>query len=104
MTEQRRRTTTRGNTLIELLVVLAILGVVAGVTGMAFRTTSDTRVIDNGQAQIAEARRQAIGDGQSLTVIITRDGHAVAATAHADGSIIADTSLFIDRFSGRVRP
>lgn len=92
----------RGNTLLELLVVLAILGIVVGVTGLAFQTTSDRRVIDPSLARLAEARRAAIESGRAVTVILPRDGHVMVATAHADGSILADSSVGVDRLSGRV--
>lgn len=91
----------RGNTLLELLVVLAILGVLAGVTGVAFRETRDADVIDPTRSRVAEARREAIRAGRAITVTVVRQGRLVAATAHPDGSVVADTSLAIDRLSGR---
>jgi prepilin-type N-terminal cleavage/methylation domain-containing protein len=96
-----RRPGARGNTLIELLVVIAIIGVIAGVTGLAFRGTPEARVVDSAEARLAAARRQAIQSGRSVTVSVVRHGRAYAATANPDGSVVADTSLAIDRLSGR---
>ena len=98
----RRRA--KGNTLVELLVVLAILGVVAGVAGLSFRAEPTPAAIDAAGAQVAAARREAIRTGRPVTVIVSREGHVSVATAHADGSVVADSALSIDRFTGaRVR-
>lgn len=91
----------RGNTLLELVLVLAILGVVAGVTGLAFQTRLDRPVVEPSLARLAEARRGAIESGRAVTVVLLRDGDVLVATAHADGSIVADSSLGVDRLSGR---
>jgi prepilin-type N-terminal cleavage/methylation domain-containing protein len=94
----RRRV--EGNTLVELLVVLAILGVVAGVAGLSSRADPTPAAIDAAGAQVAAARREAIRAGRSVTVVVSRDGHVSVATAHADGSVVADSALSIDRFTG----
>ena len=91
----------RGNTLLELVVVMAILGIVAGVTELAFQTRSDRRLIEPALARVAEARRAAIERGLAVTVILVRDGDVMIATAHADGTVLADSSLGVDRLSGR---
>jgi prepilin-type N-terminal cleavage/methylation domain-containing protein len=93
----------RGSTLLELLVVLAILGVIAGVTGIAFGRVEPRRV-DAADAPIAEARRAAIRTGKPITLLVERRGVAVAVTAHPDGQVIADSALAIDRLSGRALP
>lgn len=95
------RERTRGNTLVELLVVLAILGVVAGVTGLAFRPVSETSPVDAVAAQVATARRDALRTGRPVTVMVSRGGDVVAATAHPDGRVVADTTLAIDPLTGR---
>jgi prepilin-type N-terminal cleavage/methylation domain-containing protein len=91
-----------GNTLLELLVVLAILGIAAGVTGLSFGRGEATPAADSVEARIAEARREAVRSGKSVTVNVSRGGDDVlAATAHPDGRVVADSVLAIDRFSGR---
>ena len=94
----RRRA--KGNTLVELLVVLAILGVIAGVAGLSFRAQPTRLEVDTAVAQVAAARRDAIRTGRSVTVAVLREGHVGVATAHADGSVVADSALSIDRFTG----
>ena len=91
----------KGHTLLELLIVLAILGVVAGVTGLGFRRPADSTLVDSVDARIADARRDAIRSGQSVSVIVMHAGVPVAVTAHPDGRVIADTTLAIDQLSGR---
>ena len=89
-----------GSTLVEFLVVLAILGVVAGVAGLSFRTERTLVAVDAAGAQVAAARREAIRTGRSVTVVVSREGQVSVATAHADGSVVADSALSIDRFTG----
>lgn len=92
-----------GSTLVELLVVLAILGVVLGITGLSFRREAATPTVDAVRARIADTRRAAVRSGKSVTVIVSGDnGRLLAATAHPDGRVVADSGLGIDRFSGRV--
>lgn len=93
-----------GTTLVELLVVLAILGVIAGVAGLSFRAEPKSVPVDAARAQVAAARREAIRTGRSVTVVVPAEGQVSVATAHADGSVVADSALSIDRFTGaRVR-
>lgn len=93
-----------GNTLVELLVVLAILGVAAGVAGLSFRAEPTPVPVDAARAQVAAARREAIRTGRSVTVVVSDQGQVSVATAHADGSVVADSALSIDRFTGASVP
>lgn len=100
MTTARRT----GNTLVELLAVLAVLGVIAGITGLSFRRVAGPAVANEAVTRIADARRQAIRSGRSISVIVSMGGETMAATAHPDGRVVADTALGIDLLSGRRLP
>jgi len=91
----------RGTTLIELVITLAIIGVVAGVATLAIRREpppdpSDPVVV------LTTARRRAVATGRDTTVSAMVDGVRYEATAHPDGSIVADTALHAERLTGRV--
>lgn len=90
-----------GNTLVELLVVLAVLGVMAGVTGLSFRGVAEPNVADEAVTRIANARREAIRSGKSISLVVWGPGEPMAATAHPDGRVVADRPLAIDFLSGR---
>lgn len=91
-----------GTTLVELVVVIAILGVIAGITGWAVGKVPDMPVVDSAEARIAAARREAIRSGRSVTLTVLWEGRRLTATAHSDGSIVGDTTLGIPRFSERI--
>jgi prepilin-type N-terminal cleavage/methylation domain-containing protein len=93
-----------GNTLVELLVVLAVLGVIAGITGLSFRRVTEPAVADEAVTRIADARREAIRLGKSISIIVSEHGEPMAATAHPDGRVVADRTLAIDVLSGRPLP
>ena len=81
----------RGVTLIELLVTLAILGLVAGVTGLSLGAAPVPAVpLDARRAHIADARDSALRTGHPVTVIIADDGMISYATALPDGRVLAD--------------
>ena len=92
-----------GFTLVELLVVLAILGVMAGVVGLAARRLDDTDPAAARSAAIADARRRALETRRPVTVEF-RDGDTVRwMTARPDGSVRGDTALGLDPLTGRPR-
>jgi prepilin-type N-terminal cleavage/methylation domain-containing protein len=80
-----------GVTLIELLVVLAILGVVTGLTGLAFRDVrpSPTPAIAL-RERIVDARHEAITSGHTVTITVMVDEQPHAVTAFADGRVMSD--------------
>jgi prepilin-type N-terminal cleavage/methylation domain-containing protein len=94
----------RGNTLVELLVVLAVLGIIAGVTGLTFGRAPHRIAPDAADAIIANARRQALRSGSSVTVTMSSGDTLLAATAYPDGRVVADSLLAIDPLSGRALP
>jgi prepilin-type N-terminal cleavage/methylation domain-containing protein len=100
----RRATRPRGGvTLVELLVVLAILGVMAGVVGLAVPPIR--RAPEGGAAaRVARARQTAVASGRAVTVSVSMDGRPRTATAFPDGSVVADSGLDVDRLSGAINP
>jgi prepilin-type N-terminal cleavage/methylation domain-containing protein len=89
-----------GVTLVELIVSLSILGLLAGVVGIAIPRHDPLTAIGEVSRSLADARRTAITSGHAVTIAITIDGAPHAATALPDGAIIADSGLAIDRLSG----
>ncbi|HET7586179.1 MAG TPA: prepilin-type N-terminal cleavage/methylation domain-containing protein [Gemmatimonadaceae bacterium] len=89
-----------GVTLIELIVVLAILGVMAGVVGVAVRGAGEVREVDARMARIQAARSEAIRTGHPVTISIIAADVARAATAMPDGSVVGDPALHVERLSG----
>jgi prepilin-type N-terminal cleavage/methylation domain-containing protein len=98
----RRAVAQEGATLVELLIVLAILGVVAGVVGLAARGASRPEPDDN-FARIAAARREAVASGRPVGIVLRLDGRPVDVSAWPDGSVRADTALAVDPLTGRYR-
>lgn len=94
----------KGVTLVELLVVLAILGVMAGVVGLAFATGSGVRD-DRTEAAttVLRARTEALRSGATVqaTVFVEGTPHAIAVLP--DGRVLADSALGVDTFTGAVR-
>jgi prepilin-type N-terminal cleavage/methylation domain-containing protein len=93
MTRQRARA---GFTLIELLVTLAILGIVSSVVVLAFRVPAEVPHSDS-VAQVLAARRRAFREGRRITIDIVTEGGVRTASAHPDGSIVADPEIRIGR-------
>jgi prepilin-type N-terminal cleavage/methylation domain-containing protein len=92
----------RGTTLIELLVVLAVLGIATSIAGLAFHRaqvapTPASVMLD----RITAARRQAIATGRDVSTTVVLDDQLRAVTAHADGSVLADSVPALDPLSGR---
>ena len=92
--------TRRGTTLLELLVVLCVLGVLAAVTVLAARRF-DRPAADDPATIIAESLRVAVDAPRAIVVRVVREGRPLSATIHADGGVVADSALEMDRFTGR---
>jgi prepilin-type N-terminal cleavage/methylation domain-containing protein len=90
----------RGVTLVELIVVLAILGVFAGVTALAFRRKKPVPSALAWASEVAAARRTALDSARQVSLTVQIGDSVYAATAMPDGSVIADPQLGIDRLTG----
>jgi prepilin-type N-terminal cleavage/methylation domain-containing protein len=91
-------------TLIEFLVVLAVLGVMAGVVGLAWRPakwTSSRSWEDRGNGIIAAARQRALESGRPVTVSVQDGERIVQVRALPDGRIIGAEAQGVDPLSGR---
>jgi prepilin-type N-terminal cleavage/methylation domain-containing protein len=89
---------TRGVTLVELMVVLVVLGLMAGVVGLAWRHSPASQ--DTERDAIARARVQALESGATVRFQVTLEGQRVMVAALPDGSVIAPAGLHLDRLTG----
>jgi prepilin-type N-terminal cleavage/methylation domain-containing protein len=91
-----------GITLAELLVVIVILGITAGITGLAFaRSPARAGAVNPVTQAITDARAEALRTGHAVTITIGVHGKPLAATAFPDGSVVADSALGVDHFTGK---
>lgn len=91
-----------GFTLIELMVVLAILGVMAGVVGLAIRPV-ETDPASERAARIADARRRALETRRPVLLLVEQGDSTWRMVALPDGSVRADSALGLDALTGRPR-
>ena len=63
----------RGVTLVELIVVVAMLGLLAGVSGLALHSLR-TRPRSPAEESITRARRDAIHRGEAVRLYVRADG------------------------------
>jgi prepilin-type N-terminal cleavage/methylation domain-containing protein len=89
-----------GSTLIEMLVALALLGILASVTTLAIRRMAQPAP-DDPMTIIADTINAVIRSGRPTTLQFIVNGRPALATLNPDGSIVADTVLHIDRFTGQ---
>ena len=105
----RRCPVRAGFTLIELIVVIVLLGILAGVGGVAMVRSQprsrDSEPLLRVAAHLASARREAIISGRSVTVRIVDTTGVFFATALPDGRVIVDATLNavlkIDQLTGK---
>ena len=90
-----------GATLVELMVVIALLGIMAGVAVLAFRTAARPVGQEATMAQLMDARRAAITEGKRLTIDLVTDGQRHHATMFPDGRVVTSAPLSLDPLSGR---
>lgn len=109
-----------GLTLLEVVVVLALLGLSAGIAGLAFRQSAggaeegpgasggvaadaEGGVAGGATGEVAAARRRALEEGRRVEMLARGEEGVVALVAFPDGSVVAESEL-ADRLTGRVGP
>lgn len=92
-----------GFTLVELMVVLVLIGAIAAMVGLSIRDVP--RPIESSRIdRVFAARQQALRTGTIVVVPLSDSAGAAVIAAQPDGSVIADPTSGIDRFTGRVAP
>ena len=93
-------TSRRGVTLVELMVVLVLLGLMAGVVGLAWHRPANPSSEDAGRAAITQARTHALESGTTVRVQLTIAGRRVTVAALPDGSLIVPAGVSLDGLTG----
>lgn len=94
------RSSRLGTTLVELVVSVALLGLIASIATLAARRIS--RPDPTAPATIiADSLESVLSSGRQMTLQFMVDGRPTLATLKPDGSVLADSLLRIDRFTGR---
>lgn len=93
-------TARRGFTLIELIVAVAIVGIMAGVAGLAFSRAAPVRSVNDTAAQVAAARSDALRLRRPVSVAVRIDGRVHRVTALPDGRVVGDSALGGHRLTG----
>lgn len=103
MKNPRRSMPRAGVSLLELIVALTVLGVIAGVVGLAApprRTVTDVANLDAIKA-VAAARRHAVDSGVPVRVVIPRAGsESDSVLALPNGSVLGAERYGFDQLSG----
>ena len=91
-----------GSTLLELVVALAVLGITAGVAGVALRAADRPDPAELRATRVAAARRAALEGRRAVP--FTLAGGGPAGVALPDGRVLlADSALDVDPLTGRPR-
>ena len=85
-----------GVTLVELLVAIVIVGLLAGVVGLAARRAPQPDEAERLAAAVASARRTALQTGHPVTIELHIDGDVHAITARPDGGACLDVSFSLE--------
>ena len=89
-----------GSTLVEMLITMALLGIIASVATLAMRRAIPPAASDP-MTVISDTANVVVKSGIPVTLHFVIDGRPALATLNPDGSIVADTALHIDRFTGQ---
>lgn len=85
------------------MVVLAILGVMAGVAGLAAPSLERMDPAAERAAAIADGRRRALQTRRPVTLQVQVGDRVARLTALPDGSVRGDSALGLDVLTGRSR-
>jgi hypothetical protein len=83
-----------------MLVSIVLLGLFASMATPTIRRAAAPPP-DDPITVIAESLGVAIASARSITVQLSIRGRSALATLSADGSVVADSSIHVDRFTGR---
>jgi hypothetical protein len=83
------------------MVVLVVLGIMAGVSGLAIRSLDDTDPASERAAAIADARRRALDSRRPVELVLTSGDSVLRLLALPDGSVRGDTALGLNPLTGR---
>lgn len=89
----------RGFTLVELLVAVSIMAIISSVAVLAVRKTNPPRADDPRQI-LADSQQRALATGRPIRVRLIVNGWPASAVAASDGSIVADSVLEVEQFTG----
>jgi prepilin-type N-terminal cleavage/methylation domain-containing protein len=90
----------RGLTLVELLVVLAILAVTAMIALQAAPQPVSLTERQKIMHEVAAIRERAVRQGHAERATVMIGGKPYPVLGLADGGVVADTALSLDRFTG----
>lgn len=76
-----------GVTMVELLVVLVILGLVMGLTAVAFHP-AERAAEPSAEDRVAGARQEAIATGSAVSIVVPDSAAPWMATALPDGRVL----------------
>jgi hypothetical protein len=85
------------------MVVLVVLGIMAGVTGLAVRSLDVDDPAGRRAAAIADARRRALDTRRPVPLTLAAGDTVLRLLALPDGSVRGDTALGLDPLTGRPR-
>jgi prepilin-type N-terminal cleavage/methylation domain-containing protein len=88
-----------GFTLVELLVAITVLAITSMIATLAIRR-NDSLAADDAWRVLADSQRVALATGRDIVVRLNIAGTAAYASIRPDGSVVADSTLEIERLSG----